>query len=252
MSPDCLNCATPIQQNYCPNCGQKATTHRYSIPHYIEHDLVHGIFHVDRGMLFTLKELFTRPGHGIREFIQGKRQNYFSFVSLILLILAASALLAPYVHVSIADVMPKDSKPMMNAVEDFMSKHPKLIIIITIPLYALLSYGWFVKAKLNFSEHLVLNSYRVIPELIINLLATALTVLFKSKGIFVFISLGLGSLLGLAYSIWFYYQFFSGYNYPKRMLVFNSIMVPASYVLLSVFVGIVSAIVQMVLAHSKG
>lgn len=63
MSKDCLNCAaTVVPYNYCPNCGQKTTTHRYSIQHFIAHDFVHGIWHVDKGILFTLAGLFKRPG----------------------------------------------------------------------------------------------------------------------------------------------------------------------------------------------
>jgi hypothetical protein len=47
--------------------------HSYSIKHFIEQDLIHRIWHVDTGILFTIRELFTRPGHCVREFINGKR-----------------------------------------------------------------------------------------------------------------------------------------------------------------------------------
>lgn len=68
MSPDCLNCAAPVTQNYCANCGQKSTTHR---------------------------------------FVQGKRVPYFSFVTLILLMLTVSGLIAPYTHGKMSDLMPQ-------------------------------------------------------------------------------------------------------------------------------------------------
>ncbi|TDQ06544.1 DUF3667 domain-containing protein [Pedobacter metabolipauper] len=244
MAPNCLNCSSSIQYNYCPNCGQKSTTHRYSIKHFIEHDFIHGVWHVDKGILYTLKQLFTRPGHGIREFVQGKRVNYFSFVTLILLLVTLSSLIAPYSHVHLADLMPKESKELMSAVEKFMAKYPKLVLIITIPIYSFFSFIWFRKTKLNFSEHLVLNSYRIIPELIIGLLMTALTVFYTNTKVLLFLYVVVVSGFGLVYSIWVYYQFFSGYNYSKKALFLRSIAVPVSYMLLSFVIGIISGIVQ--------
>jgi hypothetical protein len=247
MSQDCLNCAYPLTHNYCPVCGQKSTTHRYSIKHFLAHDFVHGVWHLDKGILFTIKVLFTRPGHGVREFIQGKRVNYFSFVTLILLILTISGLVAPYAHGKMAEVMPQQTKAMMNEMETFMSAHPKLVLIITIPIYSFFSFIWFRKSKLNYSEHLVLNSNRIIAELIVGLLITAISIFFTDKKVLTVLYMVIPSLFGLLYSIWFYYHFFSAYNYNKKALLLRSIMVPASYMFLSFFIGVVFALLK--LAH---
>ena len=45
----------------------------------MEHDLIHGVWHIDKGVLFTVKELILRPGDSVRGFIQGKRVGFFSF-----------------------------------------------------------------------------------------------------------------------------------------------------------------------------
>lgn len=243
MSTDCLNCGAPVMQNYCANCGQKSTTHRYSIKHFVAHDFIHGVWHVDKGILFTLKSLFTRPGHSVREYIQGKRVPYFSFVTLILLILTVSGLIAPYTHGNMSDLMPQGGKGMMNDVEKFISHYPKLILIITIPIYSFFSLIWFSKAKLNFSEHLVLNSYRVIVEMIIGLLVSILTIFCQNTQILLFLYFGVLSFLGIFYSVWFYYQFFSAFNYRKLALILRSILVPISYNLLTLILGIVYAII---------
>ncbi|MGQ7855049.1 DUF3667 domain-containing protein [Pedobacter sp. WC2501] len=244
MSSDCLNCTAPVTQNFCPNCGQKSSTHRYSIKHFLAHDFVHGIWHVDKGILFTLKALFTRPGHSVREFIQGKRVPYFSFVTLILLILTVSSLIAPYTHFNMSDLMPKGGKAVMSSTEKFISEHPKLILIITIPIYSLLSFLGFRKAKLNYSEHLVLNSNRVIVELIMGLLISVVTIFYTDTKVIVFFTYGMGLFLGFFYSIWFYYQFFSAFNYSKTALILRSILVPVSYNLLTFIIGIVLAIIS--------
>ncbi|MFF5380101.1 DUF3667 domain-containing protein [Pedobacter suwonensis] len=243
MSTDCLNCGAPVMQNYCANCGQKSTTHRYSIKHFIEHDFIHGVWHVDKGILFTLKSLFTRPGHSVREYIQGKRVPYFSFITLILLILTVSGLIAPYAHGNMSDLMPKGGKAMMNDLEKFISHYPKLILIITIPVYSCFSLIWFRKAKLNFSEHLVLNSYRVIVEMIIGLLVSTLTIFYHNTQVLLFLYFGVLSFFGLFYSIWFYYQFFSAFNYRKIALILRSTLVPVSYNLLALLLGIIYAVI---------
>jgi hypothetical protein len=42
------------------------------------HDVQHGLFHFDKGMYYSAKELYWRPGHSIREFIEGKRVSHLS------------------------------------------------------------------------------------------------------------------------------------------------------------------------------
>lgn len=242
MNSYCLNCKSEVSNNYCPQCGQKTSTHRYSIKHFLEHDLIHGVWHVDKGILFTLKELFTRPGHSVREYIEGKRVNYFSFVTLILLILTLSAMLAPYVHVKASDLVPKQSQAIMNSLENFMSAHPKLVLIISIPIYSLFSFLWFRKSGINYSEHLVLNSYRIIPELVIGLIISAITIFYTNTSILAVLYLGFLSLFSFLYSIWFYYQFFSAYRYNKKMLLVRCAMVPLTYLLLPFIIGILFGI----------
>jgi len=55
------NCIETITGNFCANCGQNTSVHRYSFKHFIVHDLIHGFWNVDNGIFFTIKELFTRP-----------------------------------------------------------------------------------------------------------------------------------------------------------------------------------------------
>ena len=241
---NCLNCNNEIIDKYCESCGQKSTTHRYSLIHFIEHDFVHGVWHVDKGILYTIKALFTRPGHSVREFIQGKRARLFNFVTLIMIILTVSTLLAPYIHIRLTDIMPKNIQATMGEIEKFSTKYPKLMVLILIPFYSLFSFVWFKKAKLNYSEHLVLNSYKTSVELIIGLLFSILTIFYTnptSLFIIYYVVVGLG---GMIYSVWFYSQFFSRYGYSNKAAVFRAIMIPVSYLFLSAFVGFAIAIVS--------
>ena len=241
---NCLNCHDEITGNYCKTCGQKSSTHRYSLKHFFEHDLVHGVWHVDKGILFTIKELFTRPGHSIREYILGKRVGYFNFVTLILIIIAMSGIIGHYSDIKLSDLMPEQSREAMGPIEKILSKYPKLVPLITIPLYSLFSFLWFRKAKFNYSEHLVLNSYKSAAELVIGLLFTTLTVFYTDKTVLFFLYYTVISISMLIYSVWIYYQFFSESGYSRRGRIIRSIMIPVSYIFLSIVFGIIWGIVS--------
>jgi hypothetical protein len=241
---NCLNCHHEVSGNYCQNCGQKASIHRYSFKHFVEHDIIHGIWHVDKGVLYTIKQLFTRPGDAVREFIQGERARLFNFVTLIILILGVTALLTPYIHIRLVDILPIGTKEAMNEVEAFTTKYPKVVILILIPIYSFFSWLWFSKAKLNYSEHLVLNSYKTSAELIIALLFTIITIFYTNiynLRVIYYVLIVLGDFI---YNIWFYSQFFKEYGYSKRASIFRAVMIPLSYLLLSVLIGIVFGIMK--------
>ncbi len=98
----CKNCGNQFRLRYCNNCGQKADTNRITW-HEVLHHLPHAVFHVDSGFFYTIKELATRPGHMIREYISGRRKNHFSpFLMFILLAGLCSYL---YVHFHLQTVL---------------------------------------------------------------------------------------------------------------------------------------------------
>ena len=241
---NCLNCHRGVSGNYCQHCGQKSSIHRYSFKHFIEHDFIHGVWHVDKGVLYTIKQLFSRPGHAVREFIEGERARLFNFVTLIILILGVTALMAPYIHIHLADLLPLETKETMNEIDALSTKYPKVVVLILIPIYSLFSWLWFRKANLNYSEHLVLNSYKTAAELIIGVVFSIITIFYTKIESLLVIYYVLVICGGLIYSVWFYSQFFSGYGYSKKTSIFRAVMIPVSYLLLSVIIGIVFGIMK--------
>ncbi|SES29873.1 DUF3667 domain-containing protein [Pedobacter rhizosphaerae] len=242
MQHNCLNCNQAITTNFCGNCGQKSSTHRYSLKHFIEHDFIHGVWHIDKGILYTIKALFTRPGHSVREYVLGKRAGYFNFITLLLLLVALAGVIAHYSQLNIADLMPEASKKTMTSLQRFTTNYPRIFLLITIPIYALFSYCWFSKAKFNYSEHLVLNSYKTAAELIIGICFTIITIFYTNVSVLTIIYFAGINLITIAYTVWLYHQFFSQSGYSKKSLLFRSIMVPVSYLIVSFVVGIVWAI----------
>lgn len=213
MNNECLNCGHKTQENYCCNCGQSTSTHRFSLQHFFLHDFVHGIFHFDKGFIFTIRELFTRPGHSIREYIQGKRVNHFNCFTTIILILTIEYFFTKAFHVDYGRL-----SETLSGFFKLQKDYFKFIPFISIPFFALLSYLIFRKSKQNYTENLVLNTYLVGGWLIIN---------FFQKVIFMFISnvdivtYTFGILIFI-YVFIFYYQYFSAFKFkvPLAFKVF--------------------------------
>lgn len=53
----CKNCSFSFEGNYCSNCGQTAKTERISFK-FLWEDIQHGILHYDKGIVYTVKQLF--------------------------------------------------------------------------------------------------------------------------------------------------------------------------------------------------
>lgn len=157
----CLNCDATLTGAYCHNCGQKADAHRITLPHLIKHDLVHGVWHVDKGLLYTLREAFLRPGYMAIDYIKGKRVKYYNVFYLILMVMGINALVAHYfkLHYNINDeaevkglVLHKDRVDVSYYVKHYF----KQLLFLSIPLFALSGYLSFRKLKLNFAEHAII------------------------------------------------------------------------------------------------
>ena len=98
LSGNCRNCGERLVGKFCSVCGQKADTHRYTW-HELGHGLIHSVFHVDSGIFFTLRQLFTRPGHMVREYLEGKRKGHFNAFTLLLTLTAICSFLYVHFHI---------------------------------------------------------------------------------------------------------------------------------------------------------
>ena len=175
----CKNCGQHLilDQKFCHNCGQKADTHRIDY-HFLIHEIQHSVFHVDKGIFFTIKELFTRPGHTIREYLDGRRQNHFKPV--LFLIIAGSVC-------GLLNYFTSDGRGIGGAQRDFentvgdpkvlqyvdidglanffknvffwFSDHFSFFILFMIPAAAFGFYRGFRKYKLNYAEWLVIITF---------------------------------------------------------------------------------------------
>lgn len=175
MTKNCLNCNSEIQGQFCSNCGQNTETHKINL-HYLVHDIQHGLLHFDNGILFTAKELFTRPGNSIREFLNGKRVNHFKPVSLVIILSGIYALLSHFFHIDLFSNNYEmkgngqefnQFKTSIDELREWFAHHFFVLSLIQIPIFSIGTYAMFKQEGFNYTEHLVINSFITGQKLIL-------------------------------------------------------------------------------------
>ena len=218
MQVTCKNCGLTYSGHFCSNCGQPAATHKLNL-HFIWHDIQHGFFHFDKGVLFTAKELFTRPGDSIREFIEGKRVKHFKPISLVIILATFYGLLRHLFHFSILD---KKSVSEIQGVDyenlnEWISHHYSWIILLSIPMFSVASFVVFRKQGYNFIEHFVLNSYMASQRLIFRIAIFPVIKYFsESENITLFVDFLM--LMDIVFIFWSYITFFQNLSKVKAFI----------------------------------
>ena len=219
----CLNCNNSVKENFCPNCGQKTSTHRFSFSYIFDNGVLNGIFNVNKSFFFTIKELFIRPGHSIREYIQGKRIRHINAFSLLILLIAIEFLL-DFGNVNSNEALPEMFKSSGDSLDQILETYPQLTYLIVICATTFSSYLFFRRSKLNFAEHLVMNIYSWSGLIVLGLPLTLSFAFIDDKSL-IRPLINIYAIIGFGYAFWFFYQFFSGYNYKKIYLVLRVLLV---------------------------
>lgn len=218
MQITCKNCNKIYTGHFCNNCGQPAATHKLNF-HFIWHDIQHGFFHFDSGVLYTAKELYTKPGKSIREFIEGKRVKHFKPISLVIILATLYGVLRHLFHFSVLDkkVVSEIQGVEYESLNEWISHHYYWIILLSIPMFSLASYLVFRKQGYNFIEHIVLNTYMASQRLILRIVIFPITKYFTESSynkLFVDILM----LMDIVLIFWTYITFFNNLSKIKAFL----------------------------------
>jgi hypothetical protein len=73
--PDCLNCGTELQGQYCGHCGQRASGRLISLWELLR-DAFGDLLELDSRLWRTIIPLLVRPGKLTRDYLEGKRARY--------------------------------------------------------------------------------------------------------------------------------------------------------------------------------
>ena len=247
MTATCQNCNHALHGKYCSNCGQPANTHRINL-HFLWHDIQHGLLHMDKGILFTTKELFTRPGHSIREFIEGKRVKHFKPISLVLVLAGMYGFLSHYFEINLfannivadgngTDVKANEVKELLEKMTEWVSQHYAVSAILQIPIYTLATYICFKKAGYNFMEHFVINTFIMGQKLILHILTFPLYCMSNGTPLLKNIQ-SILDLVGYTLFVWAIFQLFNRLSVAQRIWRIVASLLISSLLLLMGLIGI--------------
>jgi Protein of unknown function (DUF3667) len=222
MTNVCLNCNEKLQGEFCSHCGQSAKTHRFTFKHIFTHGFLYAIFHFNKGILFSLKELFTRPGHSTREYINGKRVSHLNYFSLLVILILVFSLVEHITSFHFTDLTDGD-KEIFETIDKALKEYPKFVFIGIIPVYAIFSYLFCRKAKQNYAENFVLNSFKTSAAIVLNILFLSFAWVIKDVSLVRKADTVLAWVV-TGYGTWFYYQYFSPFYSNKFLLAVKSFL----------------------------
>ncbi|MDQ2769476.1 MAG: DUF3667 domain-containing protein [Bacteroidota bacterium] len=180
----CLNCDTPLTDRFCAHCGQPAATHRLTMGHLL-HEIPHSIWHVDKGIFYTLRELLLRPGPTILGYLRGQRARHFAPLSLLLLVTGVASFLAIRLRLNvIAESLNTQASAELRAAQtngaESVMHYLGWIYVAMSPLI-----GWLVRralrrTRINLAEAMVVVLYVTAAGNLLSLLLMPLFYFVKS------------------------------------------------------------------------
>lgn len=158
----CLNCGSAVLDRFCAHCGQAADTHRITLKHWL-HEIPHSIWHVDKGLPYTLGQLLRRPGPTLRGYLAGQRAPYFPPLTMLLLITGLLTFL--YLMFDLRPYNAHDASlpPELNAFRDrfidFFTKYINWFSVAMLPISAMWLKWGMRPARLNYAECLTVATF---------------------------------------------------------------------------------------------
>lgn len=160
MLSTCKNCGHSLDNKFCPQCGQQASAERFTLK-VLVNEFIHGFYHVDHGIFYTMKELAVNPGQMLTEYLLGKRKRYLNPFTFVIIIAGALSIFLPklisrslFVEMGFFDAQNLDPDLLQSSLKNFSMR-----VIFGLPLFAIITRAFYGKKQFNFSEILIANTY---------------------------------------------------------------------------------------------
>ena len=199
---DCKNCNTVITDKFCSNCGQPKTLKRVD-GHYVSHEIQH-LLHLEKGILFTIKELLIRPGKNVREYIAENRSRLVKPVIFIIITSLIYSTINHFFHIEAGYVDYKgDKNSATTHIFTWVENHYGYANILMGVFIAMWLKVFFRKQQYNFFEILILLCFVMGMGMLIYAIFTIAQGLLKVS------LMQIAGAIGIAYCCWAIAQFFN-------------------------------------------
>ena len=185
---------------------------------------------MNKGFLYSIKNIIKNPGKTARIFIDGNRVNHYKPIGLTFILAGISSFIS-YKIVGLKEIISESSatsetlnKPFFQNYMDFVQTYNTFLILLLIPFFALFTRWAFKSWGHNYYEHVVLNSYILSYYIILNLIFVyPLTYFFRDNANLALTISQVASVSFLIILPYFFKNFYSEREFKKiiqRLLIF--------------------------------
>ncbi len=168
MNTNCANCQTPLQGPVCHHCGQVHQAERWNVPGLIR-QFLQQITNIEKGFLYTLRTMLTRPEQLIKEYWQGVTIKAYQPFRYMLILVAVNLLIN--FSLGIDDLLQAQLQPSLvdeqfgaeeiAAADQQFDTWLNALVLLLLPAFALLTKWLFSNAQKNYAEHLIFNAFMI-------------------------------------------------------------------------------------------
>lgn len=236
----CKNCGNHFDLRFCNKCGQHAGVSRITWREIFER-IPHALTHIDHGFYFTIWQLCSRPGHAVREYLDGKRKPYYNPFLALLLVAGACSYLYVLFHLQTVLAAVKIDK---LEEENKLVAH-KYFAIRTLFFCLVCSIGdylIFFKRKHTLPELIVANVFMLTGVSLLQLLCIPLLLLGKYIDISVWLRVAVVVSASVYLVLCRYQLFKAGHNRARIARIIFAVVLYVAIVLATAFYLIKPAI----------
>jgi hypothetical protein len=168
----CKNCGNTFHGNFCNICGQKVIKGRFTIP-VIFKDIAITIFNLEKGFFYTIKQLVLNPGKVLQGYLNGATKRYYNPFKLLIIVTGFLALFAlatnsydthlgslnEAISERVPDVNEEMQSPTQLRIQSLLKNNVNIIMLLFIPFYSIGYRIFYSRKSINYTEHLIINSY---------------------------------------------------------------------------------------------
>lgn len=229
---DCKNCNKEINSKFCPDCGQPTSLKRID-GKYIIHEIEH-LLHLERGILYTIRELTTNPGQNIRNYLSENRSRLVKPIIFIIITSLIYTILIHLFHIEdgYVEYHEEGTPSAVGSIVKWIQGHYGYANIMMSIFIALWLKVFFRKSNYNFYETLIMLCFVMgMGMLIFSIFAII-------QGITHFNIMKIAGFTGVIYCVWAIGQFYDKkktLNYIKGLLAYIFGMI--SFLILPEIIG---------------
>jgi hypothetical protein len=196
----CKNCNNEIAQNYCPSCGTPVELTRINGQYIIKE--IGNVLNLNKGILYTVRELILRPGVSIRKFIQEDRNRLVKPIVFLILCSLIYTITQQIFHFEDGYVKADFEDSAITKIFEWVQNNYGYANIFMGIFIGLWTKILFRKSEFNIYEILILIFFTMGIGMLIYAFFGITEILTKLK------ILHIGGLIGFTYSIWAIGRFF--------------------------------------------